>query len=235
MGKTMDQNKIKQYYESFQSPGNTTEINRLLSDEYGLFRDALEKEFEGEGVRALVLGSATTRNIGSVQRFISNDIKIAQEESVIFIIDNQTLSLHPHKEYADNDTRMPRVHVVGGDITRQPFEEKSFDIILSDYTAAFLPTEEDYQKFFEQIAHSLSDDGRAILAFFVCRDKGISSVLRNDEPDVGRSCISYPILLEMFEDSGLAIEAQHYRQAQRVYEGHKSEVATLVLRRVKIY
>jgi hypothetical protein len=229
----MDQNKLNRYYESFRSPGNTTEIKQLLSDEYGLFRDALKKEFEGKKVRALVLGSATIRNVASVQYFISDDIKIAQKDSAIFIIDNQTLSLHPHKHYVDRDTKMPRVHVVGGDITRQPFEKHSFDIIMSDYTAVFLPTENDYQSFFGQIAYSLSDKGRSILTFFVCRDKGISSVLRNDGPDVGRSCISYPILLKMFEDCGLAIEAQHYRQAQRVYEGHKSEVATLVLRRVK--
>ena len=87
------------------------------------------------------------------------------------------------------------------------------------------------EDFFKEIGRALSEKGHALLECFTCRDSEVPAILRNDHPDVGRSCASYTVLHEMIKSAGLQVESEHLRTAGRKYEGHSSEVATLVLRR----
>lgn len=223
---------MENYYKVYETADkNNTELGDLLEDRDNMFRDRLREKFDGKPLRALILGSATTRNISSAQDFLVDQIRVSADESKIFLLDRAPGSLDRHKAYADKDPRIPRVYVVGGDVTSHPFGAEDFDLILSDYTTSFLGSEASWQNFFQEIKHSLAGDGRAIVQCLVCRDENIPSILRLETAYGDRFCLSGSALQAAVQNAGLEIEAQDYRAASRVYEGHASEVATLVLKR----
>lgn len=192
-------------------------INELLRDRNQTFLGVLRDTFKGKSVRSLVLGSSTPDNISTVQDFLANRVNVDIEKSGLFFLDRHPRSLYPHKRLADATPQLPKVHVLGGDVRFPPIRTHSFDIILSDYTANFLASEQDWKDFFQEIQAALSSEGHAVAQLDLYDDQSVRWIHGRDKAlGIDMLYPSAETLRSLIEEARLEIAIADYRRSDTV-------------------
>lgn len=126
----------------------------------------------------LVLGSATTKNINGITKIVHHvhgKENVGEDTVSIVDINEESVAIH-QKAIDDLDVRSewsgqiirevsaekfpyPQFKVKKGDIRDLPQEDKSIDIVISDYTINYLDSLEGIERCFTEVSRVLQDDG----------------------------------------------------------------------------
>ncbi len=168
---------IEGYYKDFEHKGW----------HLGLMREALEKtEIPGDilksiqgkgGIKFLVVGSATERNLDEIALLdkLIRPGKGRQDDVIILDYNNYPLQRGQDRaefieKWEENHKRnfpedksdsllYPNFEFTQGDIRQLPLKQESTDIVITDYTLNFLADVEDIEKSFEEIGRILIPGG----------------------------------------------------------------------------
>lgn len=177
----MSENKLspENYYKNYGGWDLSLLYERMKG--MGIPENLLKYIREKESVRFLILGSATTNNLNQAAKIDQylRPGKVEQDEVVI--IDRNKYPLDEHKKEADwiegkakdawsntpkstPEFPYPKFEIVQADIRQLPFADKSFDLVISDYTLNYLDSLKDVDGTFHQISEVLSPDGLAVVS-----------------------------------------------------------------------
>jgi len=172
---------IQKYYNEFEHNSIDLSLMREVLGKIELPPNALKSIEEKESAQFLVLGSATPRNLDNIA-LIDKALRPGKgNQDKVTIVDANIYPLERHNErikfldewhasYKQNNPdqpnplQYPKFNLAQGDIRQLPFEKRSVDVVLSDYTFNFLSTIEDVDKAFAEIARVLSDEGVVLIS-----------------------------------------------------------------------
>jgi len=166
----------KNYYDGYRGWNLQLMYERMKT--MGLPDDLKEQINQKDQVTFLVLGSATTENLGHISQIDSYLRPGKVEQDKVVIIDKNLHPLWKHqKEIAwlegdDGWTNTPKstpefpypkFGLAQADMRKLPFKNNIFDMVISDYTLNYLDNEESVSKTFQEISRILSPGGTVML------------------------------------------------------------------------
>lgn len=166
------------YYEGFEYGGGW-DLSLMISALENLELPAHVKESVARPSEAtfLVMGSATTRNIGNIAVLDSKLRPGKSHNDCVLMIDRNLYPMSQHQREwnwlrpivhgeGDQQDHLPYPNFIfaQADMRNLPLPDESCDVVISDYTLNFLDTREDVARTFGQTQRVLKPGGVMLLA-----------------------------------------------------------------------